>query len=282
MVRQSLAAAAALLLLNCQPAVTINVARFNATGISLNATASSGPVHVLNMSEVIQRGSHAVNLLEKQVEYEFSVAQDPRAVETLAVVVVNKAVLVFLTFCCGFAGLDRCYAGAYLIGCCKGLTCGCGGCLVLVDIIIIFANAMMMKPAINSLGWQAKFEPDSISTAFYTALIMMVWLFINNCAVSNRAVQAQAVGHVMPSRVSGVLRQSGVLSARPSIEDALVLFSRLDVDGSGTLTRDELRYGLMGIGVSVDEIDKIFEEADSNKDGQLDFQEFVRVLTPTK
>ena len=59
-------------------------------------------------------------------------------------------------------------------------------------------------------------------------------------------------------------------------------FQRFDVDGSGYITRDEVLEVLsdrMGAQISDDEATLIFQDADQNQDGKIDYEEFVILMT---
>ena len=58
------------------------------------------------------------------------------------------------------------------------------------------------------------------------------------------------------------------------------LFDTFDVDGSGYLSFDELKYMLLCLGISLDDeaIDQLKEEFDDDGNGTLDFDEFVTLM----
>merc|ERR1712166_83104 len=62
------------------------------------------------------------------------------------------------------------------------------------------------------------------------------------------------------------------------IQDA---FNLLDKDGSGLVSAAELRHVVTDFCAKLDaeEVNEIMEEADINKNGQLDYQEFLRLMT---
>ncbi|PSC68183.1 calcium-dependent kinase [Micractinium conductrix] len=66
-------------------------------------------------------------------------------------------------------------------------------------------------------------------------------------------------------------------------ENMRAAFAHFDTDGSGTISRDELREALRAsFAGSVDsevEIEKIIAESDKNGDGQIDYNEFVELMT---
>ena len=59
-------------------------------------------------------------------------------------------------------------------------------------------------------------------------------------------------------------------------------FQRFDVDGSGYITRDEVLEVLSartGAQISDDDATLIFQDADQNQDGKIDYEEFVILMT---
>lgn len=69
--------------------------------------------------------------------------------------------------------------------------------------------------------------------------------------------------------------------AQENIEDEVIrAFRTFDKNQDGTISLDEFRYILCKLGdehnrFTQDECDEIFKEADLDKDGQLDYKEFV-------
>lgn len=58
-------------------------------------------------------------------------------------------------------------------------------------------------------------------------------------------------------------------------------FSVFDKDGSGKISGDELRQIMRSLGeeLTEDEIQQMIREADTNGDGEIDYEEFVRMLS---
>ncbi|TNM97277.1 hypothetical protein fugu_015433, partial [Takifugu bimaculatus] len=59
-------------------------------------------------------------------------------------------------------------------------------------------------------------------------------------------------------------------------------FREFDIDGDGSITSEELRYAmikLLGEKANKTEIDAIVRDADSNGDGTVDFEEFVKMMS---
>ena len=59
-------------------------------------------------------------------------------------------------------------------------------------------------------------------------------------------------------------------------------FDKFDIDGSGYITKDELLYVVnsrKGAKISPEEAENLFENTDLNKDGKIDYEEFVILMT---
>lgn len=56
----------------------------------------------------------------------------------------------------------------------------------------------------------------------------------------------------------------------------MALFQRFDLNGNGTLGFDELRELLLIIGVPATDVPRLFGVIDTNSDGNVDFEEFIR------
>merc|ERR1719240_1468388 len=65
-------------------------------------------------------------------------------------------------------------------------------------------------------------------------------------------------------------------------------FKTFDLDGSGTITKDEMmqvfRSGAVSdvISMPASEVDKLIQEADLNGDGEIDFEEFMAMIAGSK
>ncbi|XP_045385657.1 calmodulin-like protein 5 [Lemur catta] len=66
-----------------------------------------------------------------------------------------------------------------------------------------------------------------------------------------------------------------------SEQDLRAAFRAFDLDGDGHISVDELRQAMaqLGLQLSQEELDALVSEADVNQDGQVDFEEFARVLS---
>jgi len=87
----------------------------------------------------------------------------------------NKLILVLLElFALGCCGVDRCYMGQYCCGVVKALTLG-GLCVwSLIDMIVIYTNAIEKLPKIDSLGYKFSFDQDTVEPAFVAAIVGVV------------------------------------------------------------------------------------------------------------
>ncbi|KAK2954613.1 putative Calmodulin, striated muscle [Blattamonas nauphoetae] len=63
-------------------------------------------------------------------------------------------------------------------------------------------------------------------------------------------------------------------------EEIRIAFQTFDQDGNGYITRDELRDMMINLGekLTPDEVDAMIKEADLDGDGQVSFDEFVRMM----
>lgn len=63
-------------------------------------------------------------------------------------------------------------------------------------------------------------------------------------------------------------------------DDLRAAFKVFDKDGNGFISPQELRQVMINLGekLSEEEIDSMIREADSNGDGQVDFEEFARMM----
>ena len=59
-------------------------------------------------------------------------------------------------------------------------------------------------------------------------------------------------------------------------------FSLFDKDSNGLISADELRHVMKTLGedLTEDEIDQMMREADTNGDGQINYEEFVAMMSP--
>ncbi|KAG7277579.1 hypothetical protein CRUP_013897 [Coryphaenoides rupestris] len=76
-----------------------------------------------------------------------------------------------------------------------------------------------------------------------------------------------------------LLEETAGMIGMKELKDA---FKEFDMDGDGEITTEELRQAmikLMGEHMARSEIDAIVKEADDNRDGTVDFEEFVQMMS---
>ena len=64
-------------------------------------------------------------------------------------------------------------------------------------------------------------------------------------------------------------------------EELKARFQMFDRDGNGLIDRDELKTVMQELGekLSEEDIDEMIEEADTNNDGFIDYEEFARYMS---
>jgi len=76
--------------------------------------------------------------------------------------------------------------------------------------------------------------------------------------------------HMMATRISE-------LTAEKEIREAFTVF---DLDGNGFVSRSELKYAMLNLGeqITTAECQCLIEEADIDGDGQINYEEFVKMM----
>ncbi|KAH3828050.1 neo-calmodulin-like [Dreissena polymorpha] len=66
-------------------------------------------------------------------------------------------------------------------------------------------------------------------------------------------------------------------------EEIMDAFKVFDTDGNGNISKAELRNAMTSLGKKFrePELDELFQLADINGDGQINYKEFVRIISPT-
>ncbi|EFB23090.1 hypothetical protein PANDA_009126, partial [Ailuropoda melanoleuca] len=66
-----------------------------------------------------------------------------------------------------------------------------------------------------------------------------------------------------------------------SEQDMREVFRAFDLDGNGHISVDELKQAMSTLGekLSQEELDAMIQEADVDKDGQVNYEEFLRILS---
>lgn len=75
-----------------------------------------------------------------------------------------------------------------------------------------------------------------------------------------------------------VRRMNYFQNSETEIQEAFRVF---DQDGNGFISASELKYVMMNLGEKLtdEEVTEMFAEADLNKDGKVDYDEFARMMT---
>lgn len=75
-----------------------------------------------------------------------------------------------------------------------------------------------------------------------------------------------------------LIRHDLTLEQQQEIKEA---FDSIDLDGSGKLDVEELKVAMKALGLDnrKDETDRIIQDMDKNKDGQISYEEFLDLLT---
>jgi len=75
---------------------------------------------------------------------------------------------------------------------------------------------------------------------------------------------------------------STTVKAQDFAHETRAAFNVFDKDGSGTISADELRQVMKSLGENLtdEEIDEMIREADKDKNGTIDYDEFVQLLSP--
>lgn len=112
----------------------------------------------------------------KQIEFELS----PK---TAAAPKKNKLILLLIEFICigGCCGIDRCYMGQTCLGIAKGLTFGGFLIWAFIDWWVVVVNAIEKFTSINTFGFAADFERDTIDGAFYLSCAMIATFACTCC-----------------------------------------------------------------------------------------------------
>lgn len=124
------------------------------------------------------------SFLLKQLEYEF------RGEQLLGVHVVSKIAISIVSPvipCLSFYGVDRCVMGQPLLGTLKGITCGGCGIWFLIDLIVIIYNCLTSASQINMFGFVATWGEDTITPAFWLALVFSILHCCGSCIVGKTA-----------------------------------------------------------------------------------------------
>jgi Ca2+-binding EF-hand superfamily protein len=88
------------------------------------------------------------------------------------------------------------------------------------------------------------------------------------------------IGVLCPSAAAVVFKVSGMFKDKSG---AAAAFKKIDCNGDGVISKDEMASANLpgNTKLSKVEVDAIFELGDINKDGEIDFDEFLAVMMPT-
>ena len=72
-----------------------------------------------------------------------------------------------------------------------------------------------------------------------------------------------------------------IVASDESLHDIKLAFKMFDADGSGSISKEELRDALTQAGnkISEAEFNELFDETDADGSGEIDYGEFVTMLT---
>lgn len=272
-----------MLFVHCTRAVPVLRKPKGHSAIKVEDDAYSGDFSVQPHGNVTHL-PHLGVILSQQLEYELRVTArqptDPQVVNKVLISVVS------LVFSCGFCGVDRCLMGQPLLGALKGFTCG--GCFVwyIIDWVIIAYNCFISAPDIDMLGFVATWVPATVGTAFYIAIFATCCHCFCLCLPKDKAkFKTQAAMRQWHSRNLGMRMCFGdqlPFIGQPNAMELMFFFQKIDKDGSGKISREELNSMFIEMGcdpLTEDEWAKALANADKNNDGELDFNEFVAWYT---
>jgi len=265
-------------------------------------------LRVQSNSSMMQTFSHSMlhnpvtNLLQHEVEMVH--ANPPH---------VNKVIYILLTMLFGVCGCDRCFMGQPLLGCLKGFTLG--GCVIwhMIDYFVAVFSALSSAKDINMMGYSATFEEDSVKTAFWVCIVMLVIQAIQQHSQMSQArlqqkqqqemmdsmmaAQAEAdtnnpankapaaesldipTSHqslaFIPTALTRNLRQAGMVAEKPTIPELIAAFDAMDVNKDGQLDREEIKAGMKAMGATDEAVEEMIKAADTDGDGQISKKEFL-------
>ena len=107
---------------------------------------------------------------------------------------------------------------------------------------------------------------------------------IGSAGSAKQAASAFPASNLSPATFSAVLSAQSDASASSSDKSAALqrLFSDLDTDGSGGISKAEFEQQLGAGGTNVANADKVFGKIDADGDGSISLDELTKALSATK
>jgi len=213
---------------------------------------------------------------------------------------VNKMIWLLLAWLFGVCGIDRCFMGQICLGVLKGCTLGALGIWAMLDYIVALILSLTEAKEIHMFGYDAVFEQNTIKSAYYLGIGILVWslvdmIFKMQTANKTRQCQAQQQENIeadipkhhqalvyMPTRLAKGLRTVGLVPGTPTIPELISAFEEIDKDGDGQLDRAELEQAMRDIGASDSTVDEMIKEADVDGDGKISKAEFLQSMAKTQ
>lgn len=252
--------------------------------------------HQLALTRILTNNT-VFTAAKRELEYELRKEDKP---------VVNKVIFVLISMFLGFCGCDRCFMGQPCLGFLKVITGGGVGIWFLIDLIVVIANALTKSEQIDTLGFHANFEKDSVNAAFWVTIVLLaiefgptlIYTCLYSCAlglwggaaavtaitakkqVDSYGVYARdiSVSH-FPPQLAKNLRQANLLSSKLSEPEIKTCFSGIDKDGDGKIDKAELKVAFANVGVSDEDVETMIQSADKNNDGKISEEEFIAACT---
>lgn len=203
---------------------------------------------------------------------------------------LSKTIFMFVNFLLlGFFGIDRCVAGSFFLGILKACTLGGFGCWFIVDWALIIGNGILRQADLKMAGFDVEFESPTINDAYTMALstilthVSLVLLTFCSCKYNwagKISEEFEEIRETLPIKVIGFLRSKGMLTEKPTEAEMLAVFAKLDANGDGYLSPEELKQGLLDLGCSLTdtEVSYFMNAGDTNNDGQISKDEFAYVV----
>jgi len=172
-----------------------------------------------------------------------------------------------------------------MFGCLKGATCGCCGMWTIVDFVILAYNLVTLAPGINTLGMQATFVKDSISTARMVFVGLFLLSFCGGIAVQciMGCAAAAASAAAVENRTTGMT--TSTYGSALGVDRFMVrnIFMKADKDGSNDLDSGEMIELLSStMGYDREKCEAMIKEIDANKDGKITIDEFMTAFDDGK